>query len=182
MSVLACALLLSAPEKGAEKPAEKPEAFWLKGSVIRVGTVYTPGLNLTTVDGKRFEVSGDLLKELAQFEGGNTLEILCVREKDGLLPRVRAVDFKIVELAGGDRPEIGIVKVSGKEISVVVDESRTLKLQDTPVARRLLDKHGEKVWVVGKPVSGGLFKIWRVGFLGVGGRAATQPAAAPAKN
>jgi hypothetical protein len=169
------AVLIAAPEA----PAGPSEA-WLKGSVARVGTVYTPGLHLTTSDGKRYELSGDLVKEIALFEGGNTLEILCVKEKDGLLPRMKATDFRILELAGGDKPEIGHVKVEGTGVHLVIDAKRTLKLQDTPVARRLLQKNGEKVWVVGKPVSGGLFKIWRVGFLGTGG-AASQPASAPTK-
>lgn len=148
---------------------------WVKGRVEKVGTVYNPGLNLVSDDGKRFDVVGELTGELSRLDGGAKLEVQIVREAGGsLLPRVRAVGYRIVELTGGDRPEVGIVKVSGGAVSLVTD-GKELKLQETSVAKKLLARHGEKVWVVGKTVSGGLFKVWRVGFLG-----APAPSSAPA--
>jgi hypothetical protein len=151
--------------------------IWLKGRVERVGTVYTPALNLVSEDGKRYEVVGDLTTELAGLEGAK-LDIFVARERDGWqLPRVRVIDYKIIDM-GGDHPEIGIVRVDGEQIFVVVDAQKTLKLMDTALAKRLKARPGEKVWVVGKPVSNGHFKIWRAGYLGVPrvGAASSQPA------
>jgi len=100
------------------------------------------------------------------------------REREGQLPRVRALQYKILDI-NGDHPEIGIVKVDGEQIYVVVDAQHTLQLQDTALARKLKSRHGEKVWVVGKPVSNNQFKIWRAGYLGVPKAPSSQPASQP---
>ncbi|MCC6810584.1 MAG: hypothetical protein IT381_24350 [Deltaproteobacteria bacterium] len=167
----AAALLLAAP---AETKPEGPVA--LTGNIVRTGTVYSPALMLVTDDGHRYDVVGDLWNELARLEGGAKLELKCLREKGGsLLPRVRAVSYRIVELPGGAKPEVGIVRVDGDQVLLKLDGAEQLKLSDTAVAQRLKSHVGEKVWVVGKPISSGLFKVWRVGFLGV----PKAPASAP---
>jgi hypothetical protein len=101
------------------------------------------------------------------------------KEKGGsLLPRVRALSYKIVELTGGAKPEVGIVHVEGEQVTLrVLDPPSVLKLQDTPVSQRLKSHAGEKVWVVGKPASQGMFRVTRVGFLGVPKQPASQEAA-----
>jgi hypothetical protein len=173
--IAAALLFLAAPAEPAPKPPDAP--LVLTGRVERVGTVYTPALNLVTDDGHRFDVIGELSTELARLEGGAKLEIRAAREKGGsLLPRVRALGYKIVELPGGAKPEVGIVAVDGEQVSLKLDGS-VLKLSDTPVAQRLKAHAGEKVWVVGKAVSAGQFKVWRVGFLGTPKQASSQEAA-----
>lgn len=158
--MLAVWLLLQAP---SATTAPKPE--WLKGRVERVGTVQTPQLDLVSDDGKRYEVAGELVTELSSLAGGVKLEVQVEREHEGsMLPRVRALAYHIEDIGGGDKPEIGFVKVDGEKINIVVDKDKTLALADTQVARRLLGKDGAKVWVVGKSTSNG-FKAWRVGFL-----------------
>lgn len=158
-------------------PASQPVDSWLKGRIEKVGTVYTPQLNLITDDGKRYEVIGDLSGELGGLEYAK-LDVQVAREREGQLPRVRALQYKILDI-GGDHPEIGIVKIEGDQISIVVDKEKTLKLADTALAKRLKSRPGEKVWVVGKPVSNGQFKIWRAGYLGIPKAPASQPTSQP---
>lgn len=157
--MLALVVLLAAAPPAAAKPE------WLKGRVERVGTVQIPQLNMISDDGKRYEIAGDLVPELSTLEGGVKLEVQVEREHEGsMLPRLRALSYRIEDIGGGDKPEIGFVKIEGDQISVVIDKEKTLKLADTQVARHLLGKEGAKVWVVGKSTSNG-FKAWRVGFL-----------------
>jgi hypothetical protein len=148
----------------AAAPAPAAKAEWIKGRVERVGTVQTPQLNLISEDGKRFELAGALVTELSSLEGAK-LDVQIEREHEGsMLPRVKALAYQIDDIGGGDKPEIGIVKIEGEQVSVVIDKDKTLKLADTQVARHLRGKDGAKVWVVGKSTSNG-FKAWRVGFL-----------------
>jgi hypothetical protein len=175
--LLALALLVSAP--AAESKSEGP--LTLTGRIERVGTVYTPALNLVTDDGHRYDVLGDLSSELARLEGGARLEVKALKEKSGsLLPRVRVASYKIVELPGGAKPEVGIVELEGESVVLRVEPTGKLTLSDTPVAQRLKGHAGEKVWVVGKTSSQGLFKVWRVGFLGTPASAKSPQAASQA--
>lgn len=173
MVLLLAALCVAAPAADVAKDGP----LTLTGRIERVGTVYTPALNLVTEDGHRYDVIGDLSGELARLEGGAKLEVKAAKEKGGsLLPRVRALAYKIVELPGGSKPEVGIVEIAGEQISLRQGPNEVLKLADTAVAQRLKGHEGEKVWVVGKQISQG-FKIWRVGFLGTPKQPASQEAA-----
>ncbi len=150
----------------ASQPASTPVAVdqWIKGHVERVGTVANPQLNLVSENDRRYELVGELTIELAGLESAK-LELLCSREHEGsLLPRLRVINYRILDIGGGEKPEIGVVKVSGEQVSIS-DSGRDLKLVDTQLARNLRRHVGQKVWVVGKVSTSGLFKAWRVGFL-----------------
>ncbi len=159
--ILFALAMVAAPGPVAPAP---PKEEWLHGRVEQVGTAQLPSLNLVTDEGKRYEVVGALVPELARCQGCK-LQISVERQNEGsMLPRMRALQYKIDEVGGGDKPEVGIVKVNGDKVSIVVDKDKTLTLADTQVAHKVKDKSGSKVWVVGKASSNG-FKAWRVGFL-----------------
>jgi len=167
--MLALLLIVAAPAPVAPKPE------WLKGKVELVGTVQSPQLNLISEDGKRYELAGDLVPELSTLQGNVKLEVQVEREREGsMLPRVKALGYHIEDIGFGDKPEIGMVKIEGEQVSIVVDKDKTLKLSDTQVARHLIGRDGAKVWIVGKSTSNG-FKAWRVGFLLPAKNAATPP-------
>lgn len=154
---------------------------WIKGRVELVGTVNTPSLNLVSEEGRRFEVTGDLVGELSALQGAPVLEVQVAREREGMLPRVKVVGYRILDVGGGDKPEVGIVEVKDGRVTLVVDEKTRHQLMDTQVARKLVSRVGEKVWIVGKTTSSG-FKVWRVGFIAgkpAAGAASSQPASAP---
>lgn len=159
------------------------KADWIKGRVELVGTVNTPSLNLISDDGLRYEVVGELVSELGALQGAPKLDVQVTRERDGMLPRVKVTGYRILDVGGGDKPEVGVVQIADGKVHLVLDDKSKLALIDTQVSRKLASRAGEKVWVVGKPTSSG-FKVWRVGFIAVKPaeqQPSSQPSSEPTK-
>lgn len=142
-----------------------PDDRELFGSVLRVGTVHTPGLKFTSESGETFLVLGHLMESLSKFEGGNRLRVLGnVTRPPGSLPNLYVTGWWL-ERAGTDTPEIGRLRVQDRDYYLErPGGSVRITTTNATIQGHLPNFVGWKVWVVGKPESGA-YRIWRFGGL-----------------
>lgn len=144
----------------------EPGELEVTGSALRVGTVYTPGVNFKTEGGVRYNLAGELASLVARFEGGNRLQL------SGRVtgPSGTGIDnfevhwFTVIELAGGDQPLLGRLRFEGGQ-PYLYTASRgkvLLSTKSTSIAKRMNEHADWEVWVVGKD-DGGAHRIWRFG-------------------
>ncbi len=139
----------------------------LFGSVLRVGTVHTPGLTFTSERGDKYNVAGHLVEQLSQFEGGARLRVAgrVTPSGGGLPPNLHVTGWWLEGLPGDEQPLTGRLRLDGSTYWLVAPSGRRrITSTNTSINERLPTLVGWKVWMVGKP-EGDAYRIWRLGGL-----------------
>ena len=157
---------------GLATTAASPEATQgVIGAVHVSGSSFQRQIRLEA-DGKRLALAGDIVAELGRLHSFK-VEVLGVVEGD----KLTATGYRILDIGGGSKPVVGVLTQEGTSLTLVanLEETGGIKLNLPPRSkRRLANKTGAKIWVFGKTLVSGEYKVLRYGIL------KEPPKAAPA--
>jgi hypothetical protein len=111
--------------------------------------------------GRAMALSGPLTEELGQVDGAR-VRVVGTRT-DGPAPGggFEATEYELLAV-DGERPEVGVVRMSGGVAVLALRDGTTVRLMGAPA--ELASRVGAKAWVVGRRDGGGI-AVQRYGFL-----------------
>ncbi|MCB9555138.1 MAG: hypothetical protein H6707_03465 [Deltaproteobacteria bacterium] len=162
------ALAANAAAERREKPANSDVVK--EGRIAVVRGVSRAEAQLTDHQGRRYLLTGALSNELLRLSG-HTVKVWGVQGKEKLLtPTLRVDRYQIID-SGGTRPHVGRLLSDPKDKTGIilrkraeVGEQRLRVSAKRPLARRLRQRLGCKVWIAGE-VTGDTLNAYKFGWL-----------------